>query len=173
MTTPPETNQAESPSSVHDFPRRPSAFHPPGLVSRKPTPVEPGHSQLNQDGLPTLRYSQLTLEGFVPGLELSPQRLSPRVLEGLSPFPQGLSPPRGDSKEGEEIRNHVRYPELVGALMDCKKVGASENEIRRLEIHQGDLVEEYQARVAGQEKRAGDPELDRLMVGFEGKRPSM
>lgn len=95
------------------------------------------------------------------------------MLEGLSPFPQGLSPPRGDSKEGEAIRNHVRYPELVGALMDCKKVGASEHEIRRLESHRRNLVEEYQARVTGQEKRAGDPELDRLMVGFQGKRHSM
>lgn len=91
------------------------------------------------------------------GSNLSPGGLSPLPMEALTRSP-------GQYPEADAIRRHERYPEMVDRLMDCLKVGASENEIRRLDAHRRCLVEESRGRVAGQGGSAREPGLDKVMV---------
>ncbi|GAQ82499.1 Homeobox protein [Klebsormidium nitens] len=131
---------------------------PPGgnLSPQALSPFSPGRNLSPQALLPFPPGANLNFSPGALGGSLSPPALSPLSLEALTRSP-------GQYPEADAIRRHDRYPELVGRLMDCLKVGASENEIRRLDAHRRCLVEESRGRAAGQGASAREPGLDKVM----------
>ncbi|VAH95814.1 unnamed protein product [Triticum turgidum subsp. durum] len=59
-----------------------------------------------------------------------------------------------------KIMSHPLYPALLGAFIDCRKVGAPPEVVGRL----SSLVDELRPNSAGMQEQPADPELDQFMT---------
>ncbi|KAF7044459.1 hypothetical protein CFC21_053681 [Triticum aestivum] len=61
-----------------------------------------------------------------------------------------------------KIMSHPLYPALLGAFIDCRKVGAPPEVVGRL----SSLVDELRPNSAGMQEQPADPELDQFMQTY-------
>ncbi|KAF7047215.1 hypothetical protein CFC21_056163 [Triticum aestivum] len=61
-----------------------------------------------------------------------------------------------------KIMSHPLYPALLGAFIDCRKVGAPPEVVGRL----SSLVDELRPNSAGRQEQPADPELDQFMETY-------
>ncbi|CAL9053049.1 unnamed protein product [Musa banksii] len=119
-------------------------------------PLRPNAAVYGRNCYPT----SATLPYLQPGAGSSRQASQVRAVEGR--VGQGEMCPSDAEDVRAKIVSHPQYSSLIGAYIDCQKVGAPPDVVERLSA----IARELQSRCTRRQGSSSDPELDQFMEAY-------